>query len=412
MKKKQFFLHNIFNFKSLLVFLLLVLVFGITTQTTAQCTGPYARFESIGASGTFAGVGSTAANGFTSSPTAVSFGTSTTNARSGKFFVLTTANGVYLTTPAITSPRTFSFYIRTSASPNGPVNFVVEYSTDNFTTPININTVGGVILPAVATTSYQQVSVTLPYINSSNVKFRITDNNVRSGTPSPPFSYSGQLFIDDISWDTYTSSGSVSTGYPENTILAPVQQGNGVPIVCSPVASAQTWSVASDASYNFYDNGARMYDMGTINVADVKMILNLGFDEILLLDFLKEIISVKIPIPSDAKNFAYIIELNVKRELFFQHNMHTFCLFDITNCANLYDKLVDNKIITHNYSVKQKIIRITVNNIVHGLFVIDSLLSDITMTDIEDELIQSMKPTLNNEIYRNRDVLSHSFELQ
>mgnify|MGYP000845976674 CR=1 FL=1 len=42
----------------------------------------------------------------------------------------------------------------------------------------------------------------------------------------------------------------------------------------------------------------------------------------------------------------------------------------------------------------------------------NSLLSDITMTDIEDELIQSMKPTLNNEIYRNRDVLSHSFELQ
>ncbi len=267
MKKKQFFLHNIFNFKALLVFILLVLVFGITTQTTAQCTGPYARFESIGASGTFAGVGSTAANGFTSSPTAVSFGTSTTNARSGKFFVLTTANGVYLTTPAITSPRTFSFYIRTSASPNGPVNFVVEYSTDNFTTPININTVGGVILPAAATTSYQQVSVTLPYINSSNVKFRITDNNVRSGTPSPPLSYSGQLFIDDISWDTYTSSGSVSTGYPENTILAPVQQGNGVPIVCSPVASAQTWSVASDASYNFYDNGGPSddYNLSQIN---------------------------------------------------------------------------------------------------------------------------------------------------
>ena len=34
------------------------------------------------------------------------------------------------------------------------------------------------------------------------------------------------------------------------------------------------------------------------------------------------------------------------------------------------------------------------------------------MTDIEDELIQSMKPTLNNQIYRNRDVLSQSFVLQ
>jgi hypothetical protein len=81
MKKKHFFLQNIFNFKALLVFVLLLLVFGVTTKITAQCTGPYARFESIGASGTFAGVGSTAANGFTSSPTAVSFGTSATNAR-------------------------------------------------------------------------------------------------------------------------------------------------------------------------------------------------------------------------------------------------------------------------------------------------------------------------------------------
>jgi hypothetical protein len=42
----------------------------------------------------------------------------------------------------------------------------------------------------------------------------------------------------------------------------------------------------------------------------------------------------------------------------------------------------------------------------------DSLLSDVTMTDIEDELIYTMKPTLNNEIYRNRDVLSQSLELQ
>jgi hypothetical protein len=40
------------------------------------------------------------------------------------------------------------------------------------------------------------------------------------------------------------------------------------------------------------------------------------------------------------------------------------------------------------------------------------LMYDITMKDIEDELIYTMKPTLNNEIYRNRDVLSQSLELQ
>lgn len=42
----------------------------------------------------------------------------------------------------------------------------------------------------------------------------------------------------------------------------------------------------------------------------------------------------------------------------------------------------------------------------------DSLLSDITMKDIEDELIYYLNPLLNNEIYRNRDILSHSLELQ
>jgi hypothetical protein len=40
------------------------------------------------------------------------------------------------------------------------------------------------------------------------------------------------------------------------------------------------------------------------------------------------------------------------------------------------------------------------------------LMYDITMKDIEDELIYNMKPTLNNQIYRNRDVLSQSLELQ
>lgn len=40
-----------------------------------------------------------------------------------------------------------------------------------------------------------------------------------------------------------------------------------------------------------------------------------------------------------------------------------------------------------------------------------TLLCDVTMQQVEYELIYSMKPILNNQIYRNRDVLSHSLEL-
>ena len=76
MKKKHFFLQNIFNFKALLVFVLLLLVFGVTTKTTAQCTGPYARFESIGSS-----VANTTGFAFVTS----GVGSNAAIARSGRF---------------------------------------------------------------------------------------------------------------------------------------------------------------------------------------------------------------------------------------------------------------------------------------------------------------------------------------
>jgi hypothetical protein len=41
-----------------------------------------------------------------------------------------------------------------------------------------------------------------------------------------------------------------------------------------------------------------------------------------------------------------------------------------------------------------------------------TLLCDVTMEQIEYELIHTMKPTLNNEIYRNRDIISHVLELK
>lgn len=41
-----------------------------------------------------------------------------------------------------------------------------------------------------------------------------------------------------------------------------------------------------------------------------------------------------------------------------------------------------------------------------------SLLCDVTMEDIETDLIYELKPLFNNEIYRNRDILSVTLQLE
>lgn len=42
----------------------------------------------------------------------------------------------------------------------------------------------------------------------------------------------------------------------------------------------------------------------------------------------------------------------------------------------------------------------------------DTLLCAVTMEEIENELIYELKPKFNNEIYRNRDIISHTLELE
>jgi len=254
------------NLMKFVLTLLLLLDLGLVDRATAQCIGPYARFESFAASGTWlAAPAATAAAGFTTSTTTVNFSSLVANARSGKFSALTTANGVYLQTPAINNPQTISFYVRGS---NASFNsYSVEYSIDDFATagiPINL-VPGGVFTFPTITTSYQLVSVTFTTpLNASNVKLRIKDTYVRGTT--------AQMFIDDISWNCYTPAGAVSTGFPENTILAPIQSGNGAPSVCSPVASGTTVFIGSTDSYNFYDNGGPSddYNINQINQVTFK----------------------------------------------------------------------------------------------------------------------------------------------
>lgn len=171
----------------------------------------------------------------------------------------------------------------------------------------------------------------------------------------------------------------------------------------------------TNTCHTFSDHNARIYDMddvNNVNVANVEMLLDVGFDEILLLDFLKEIISVKIPIPSDAKNIEYKIELNIKRKLFFQHNMHIFHLHTVNNYVDLYYNLIKHGIITHiSEDIKQKIINITNNNIVHGLFVIDALLSNITFDYLFDIKYMYTHSNGMNELYSVSSLLNKLYKL-
>ncbi len=242
--------------------LFLSLLFALVSLVGQAQIGPYARFESFIALGGNPSTSTASPNFTTLSAATVNFGSNAAIARSGVIFCQTVANGGWLKTPSIPYAKTFSFYIKTSAAATGAFTFLVEYSTDGFTTPININTVLGYTLPASLTTSYQLVSVTLPSNSYPSVQFRITDTTTRGG------GVAGQIIIDDISWDTYTSTGAISTGYPENTVVAPVQTGNGAPVNCA----GGTINVGHTDVYNFYDNGGAsdQYNINQTNTVTFK----------------------------------------------------------------------------------------------------------------------------------------------
>ena len=237
--------------------LFLLLLFALVSLVGNAQIGPYARFESIASS-----IAST--SGFTFTTAGV--GSTAGVARSGLYYYQDGAINSCLITPAIDNPNTFSFYIKATNVLN---TYSVEYSTDNFVTPIDLTTASGVSFtkPTVLS-SWQLVTFTFTTpLNLSNVKFRIKDTYTR-GTAST-------LYIDDVSWTCYVSAvsvsppaGTVSTGYPENTVVAPVQTGNGVPVNCT----GGTINVGHTDVYNFYDNGGAsdQYNINQTNTVTFK----------------------------------------------------------------------------------------------------------------------------------------------
>lgn len=107
--------------------ILLVLVFGVTTKTAAQCIGPYQGFESCkrAASSPFGSL----MTGWSFSATAQP-ATSIATSRTGTYFINIPNKGDYVVTPLIATPDKFQFYYKSSNAINN-VTFRVEYSTDN-----------------------------------------------------------------------------------------------------------------------------------------------------------------------------------------------------------------------------------------------------------------------------------------
>ena len=169
------------------------------------------------------------------------------NAHSGIYYATQTGTipNVYIKSPKINTPQTFSFWVKNSAA---AITYSIAFTDDNAATwtaiTNGVSTLSTATHPIAfavttasvpaASTTWQQVTVTAAFpANANGYYFRIMDTR--------PNGTSGTLFLDDFSWIS-----SVST---DNTIVVPVLNN----------AAVTTISVPTTAVYNFYDVGG-LYD--------------------------------------------------------------------------------------------------------------------------------------------------------
>jgi hypothetical protein len=222
-------LFSVHSFKSLTVVLtlLLLLDFGFTQKTTAQCIGPYQKFESIKRAAASPFNSLLVADGWSFSTTSPNFSNSASVARSGVNSIIMNTSGMFMQTPVLTTPKDFSFYYRNLS---GVVTFKVEYASETDPTFLSPTLLATLTSSATTYTNY-----TVDLSTLSDVFIRITWVSSTVGT---------SLFIDDISW---TSRINV-----ENIMVVPVQQGNGAPTNCT---GGTVVVPSSGTVYEFYDNG-------------------------------------------------------------------------------------------------------------------------------------------------------------
>jgi hypothetical protein len=242
--------------KFILVQFILISAFLSTVNSQAQC-GPYKYYESISPSAMGAFGWTMWGNG-----SWMFIDNGPTVARSGQNYLKQTGTNttqpLYIKTPNITTPKTFSFWVKNS----GPtVTYSLSFSDDNSNTWVAINngvstlsttlnptpySVTSAVIPTANASSWQLVTVTAAFPYSSNgYYFRISDTRANGVV--------GTLFLDDISW-----SSSVAV---ENTIIVPeVNTSFASPSNCNIV-------VPSTGVYHFYDVGGNSdyYSNGQTN---------------------------------------------------------------------------------------------------------------------------------------------------
>ncbi|MFZ4680436.1 MAG: beta strand repeat-containing protein, partial [Flavobacterium sp.] len=213
-----------FKTKSYILVLTLVLVlnFGITSKINAQCIGPYQVFESFGAAATRPTM---ITNGWAFSAAAVTPASSAAASRSGSNFLNMGATlGANVTTPIIVNPNIFQFYHRSTLTTRDVV-IKVEWLTSD------LSTVLGFASATTTSTAYSAYTVNLSAF--TNIRVRITYDAVSGASGAPG------LQLDDISWTSTIAS--------QNTIVVP-ERGNST---CSSV----TVPAAGSGVLKFYDQG-------------------------------------------------------------------------------------------------------------------------------------------------------------
>lgn len=241
MRKDFFFITLVRGSKSILISILVAIVFLLTFETHAQC-GSYQYF-------TGSNQAKMASDGWVTSGGTWSYIQNSTIARSGYQYIAqtnsNTTNPVYIKSPKINAPKTFSFWAKSKLANS---NCSLSFSDDNGATWTNINNgattlstnlnptpyaVASAVIP-VLTSSWQLITVTANFPASPNgYYFKINDARV-NGTAAT-------LCLDDLSW---TSSDST-----QNTIVVPEVNTDGL------IPSNCTVSVPTTAVYHFYDVG-------------------------------------------------------------------------------------------------------------------------------------------------------------
>jgi hypothetical protein len=229
--------------KALMLFVLFALL--PTKQVSAQCIGPYEKFESVARSGGSPFTAGMIANGWSFSAGGAVVSNSGTFARSGANSVNLTAAAGYVQTPVLASPDVFSFYLRNQVASAGRTTYYkVEWSTD-----ITFATITGTSgLLSILNTNYQLYSVSLSGL--TNVYVRVTLDSFQGTT--------NVLFLDDFSW--------TNTDTTLNKVVVPALTGTSMPKPLNNCAGG-TVVVNPTATYNFYDNGgdSDQYDLNQTN---------------------------------------------------------------------------------------------------------------------------------------------------